>query len=373
MRASEGEISAGITLPDFPWDRLIPIRAMAREHPDGLCDLSVGTPVDPVPIAIQEALASAADAPGYPTTHGAVELRTAITGWLSRKLGVAGVDPQAVLPSIGTKELIAGLPNQLGVRPGQSVVIPETAYPTYEVGALLARAVPVRADSLTQLGPTTPRMIWLNSPSNPTGKVLGVEHLRKVVEWARDRGVIVASDECYIELGWTGEKPVSILHPDVCGASHDGLLAVHSLSKRSNLAGYRFGFMTGDAAIVARVLEVRKHSGFMVPTPIQVAATAAYDDDTHVAVQRSIYRTRREVLLSALTSAGFTVDDSAAGLYLWATRGESCMDTVEWFAQQGILVAPGDFYGPAGARHVRIALTATDERVRSAALRLLAQ
>ncbi len=373
MRASEGETSAGITLPDFPWDRLIPIRATAREHPDGLCDLSVGTPVDPVPIAIQEALASAADAPGYPTTHGTGELRTAIAGWLSRKLGVAGVDPQAVLPAIGTKELIAGLPNQLGVRPGQSVVIPETAYPTYEVGALLARAVPVRADSLTQLGPTTPAMIWLNSPSNPTGKVLGVEHLRKVVEWARDRGVIVASDECYIELGWTGEKPISILHPDVCGASHDGLLAVHSLSKRSNLAGYRFGLMTGDAAVIARVLEVRKHSGFMVPTPIQVAATAAYDDDTHVAVQRSIYRTRREVLLSALTSAGFTVDDSAAGLYLWATRGEPCMDTVAWFAQLGILVAPGDFYGPAGARHVRIALTATDERVRSAALRLLAQ
>jgi succinyldiaminopimelate transaminase len=277
------------------------------------------------------------------------------------------------LPAIGTKELIAGLANQLGIAPGETVVIPETAYPTYEVGALLARAIPVRADSLTQLGPTTPAMIWLNSPSNPTGKVLGIEHLRKVVEWARDRGVIVVSDECYIELGWTEERPVSILHPDVCGGDHTGLLAVHSLSKRSNLAGYRFGFMTGDAEKVQRVLEVRKHSGFMVPTPVQIAATAAFGDDEHVVIQRSIYRARREMLLSALTTAGFTVDDSDAGLYLWATQGEPCMDTVEWLAKRGILVAPGDFYGAAGSQHVRVALTATDERVRSAAFRLLAE
>jgi succinyldiaminopimelate transaminase len=368
-----GAESGGISLPDFPWDRLISWRTLANEHPNGLCDLSVGTPVDPVPTQIQQVLSGAADAPGYPTTHGTLELRISIVDWLARRLGIPGVDPQAVLPAIGTKELIAGLANQLGIEPGETVVIPETAYPTYEVGALLARAIPVRADSLTQLGPTTPAMIWLNSPSNPTGKVLGIEHLRKVVEWARDRGVIVASDECYIELGWTEERPVSILHPDVCGGDHTGLLAVHSLSKRSNLAGYRFGFMTGDAAIVQRVLEVRKHSGFMVPTPVQIAATAAFGDDEHVVVQRAIYRARREMLLPALTTAGFAVDDSDAGLYLWATRGERCMDTVEWLAKRGILVAPGDFYGAAGSQHVRVALTATDERVRSAALRLLAE
>ena len=361
-----------VVLPDFPWDRLIPFRAQAARHADGLCDLSVGTPIDPVPAPIQEALAAASNAPGYPTTHGTPELRTSIVGWLARQLGIPGVDPTAVLPAIGTKELIAALPGLLGVGAGQTVVIPETAYPTYEVGALLARARPVRADSLTQLGPSTPAMLWLNSPSNPTGKVLGVEHLRKVVEWARARNVLVASDECYIELGWTDDRPVSILHPDVCGGSHEGLLAIHSLSKRSNLAGYRFGFVTGDESIIESLLEIRKHSGFMVPTPVQAAASVAYGDDTHVVAQRAIYRKRRTQLLAALSEAGFRVDFSDAGLYLWATRSEPCMQTVEWLANRGILAAPGDFYGPAGRQHVRIALTASDERVHTAAQRLLA-
>lgn len=349
----------------------MPIRAKANEYDGGLCDLSVGTPVDPVPELIQKALCGAANAPGYPTTHGTTELREAIAGWLDRRLGVTGADAQAILPAIGTKELIAGLPSLLGIGLGQTVVIPQTAYPTYEVGALLARANPVRADSLTQLGPASPAMLWLNSPSNPTGKVLGVDHLRKVVEWARERGVLVVSDECYIELGWTQPTPVSILHPDVCGDSHDGLLAVHSLSKRSNLAGYRFGFVVGDRAVIASLLEVRKHSGFMVAAPVQAAAAVAYRDDEHVAVQKDIYRKRREVLIPALTAAGFRIDDSSAGLYLWATRSAPCMDTIGWLADRGILAAPGDFYGPAGANHVRIALTATDERIHTAASRLL--
>lgn len=361
-----------IELPDFPWDRLVPLRERANSVPGGLCDLSVGTPVDRVPDVIQRALASAANSPGYPTTHGTPELREAITNWLARRLGVTGVSPDAVLPAIGTKELIAGLPRLLGLQSGQQVVIPETAYPTYEVGALLANARPVRADSLTQLGPTSPTMLWLNSPSNPTGRVLGVDHLRKVVQWARERGVTVVSDECYIELGWTGDRPRSILDPEVCGRSHDGLLAVHSLSKRSNLAGYRFGFVVGDPVIVARLLEVRKHSGFMVPTPVQAAAVAAYQDDSHVEAQRAIYRRRREVLLPALKAADFRIDGSDAGLYLWATRGEPCMTTVGWLAERGILVAPGDFYGPLGAEHVRVAITASDERVHTASQRLLA-
>lgn len=372
MSSSSRLATDRIALPDFPWDRLIPIRERAAAHDDGLCDLSVGTPVDGVPAAIQRALSDAADAPGYPTTHGTPELRSSISNWLRRRLGVVGIDPAAVLPAIGTKELIAGLPGFLGAGPGDTVVIPETAYPTYEVGALLARAAVVRADSLTQLGPSTPALLWLNSPSNPTGKVLGIEHLRKVVEWARARGVVVASDECYIELGWTGEQPVSILHPDVCGGSHEGLLAVHSLSKRSNLAGYRFGFVTGAPDLIAGLLEVRKHAGFMVPMPIQAAAAAAYGDDAHVVAQRSIYRARRDLLLAGLEAAGLRIDDSQAGLYLWATRDEPCMDTVNWLADRGILVAPGDFYGPAGARHVRVALTASDERIQTAAQRLQA-
>ncbi len=363
---------APVALPDFPWDRLVPLRAQASEVDGGICDLSVGTPTDDVPELIQRALADASNSPGYPTTHGTAELRDSIAGWLSRQLGVAAVNSQAILPTIGTKEFIAGLPAALGLSAGRHVVIPEIAYPTYEVGALLARAIPVRADSLTQLGPMVPAMLWLNSPSNPTGKVLGVDHLRKVVDWARDRGVLVVSDECYIELGWTDPAPTSILHPDVCGDSHDGLLAVHSLSKRSNLAGYRFGFVTGDNAVIASLLELRKHAGFLVPSPVQAAASAAYRDDEHVLAQKQRYRQRRDTLAPALVGAGFVIDHSEAGLYLWATRDEPCMQTVEWLAARGILVAPGDFYGPAGAHHVRIALTASTERIHTAASRLLA-
>jgi succinyldiaminopimelate transaminase len=250
-------------------------------------------------------------------------------------------------------------------------VVPELAYPTYEVGAQLAGAQVVRADSLTQLGPQSPALVYLNSPSNPTGKVLGVDHLRKVVGWARERGALVASDECYLGLGWDAQ-PYSVLHPDVCDGDHTGLLAIHSLSKTSSLAGYRAGFVAGDPAVVAELLAVRKHAGMMVPTPIQAAMVAALDDDPHEHVQRERYERRRAVLLPALQSAGLTVDDSEAGLYIWATRGEPCRDTLAWLAQLGILVAPGEFYGPRGSKHVRVALTATDERIAAAAQRLTA-
>lgn len=358
-------------LPDFPWDRLIPIRERAAAHPDGLVDLSVGTPVDPVPEVIQLALAQNTDKPGYPTTHGTPELRSAIQGWLQRRLFV-DVPESDILPVIGTKEFIAGLPSLLGLGSQDIVVIPEVAYPTYEVGALMARAQPLRADSLTAIGPARPSLLWLNSPSNPTGRVLGVPHLRKVVQWARERGVIVASDECYIELGWEGDEPVSILNPAVCDGDTSGLLAVQSLSKRSNLAGYRFGLCAGDPKLVARLLEIRKHCGFLVPAPIQAAATVAFSDDNHVVEQRRRYRRRRDQLFPAISAAGFRIDSSQAGLYLWATRDEPAMQSVEWFAGRGIMVTPGDFYGEAGNSHVRIGLTATDERIASAVSRLLA-
>jgi succinyldiaminopimelate transaminase len=191
------------------------------------------------------------------------------------------------------------------------------------------------------------------------------------VGWARERGVLIASDECYLGLAWDA-APLSVLHPSVCDGDHTGLLAIHSLSKTSSLAGYRAGFVAGDPAVVAELLAVRKHAGMMVPGPIQAAMVAALDDDDHIAVQRERYAKRRAVLLPALRDAGFTVDHSEAGLYLWATRGEPCRDTLAWLAQRGILAAPGEFYGPAGAQHVRVALTATDERIDAAAGRLVA-
>jgi succinyldiaminopimelate transaminase len=332
----------------------------------------VGTPVDPVAPLIRDALAAASAAPGYPTTAGTPELRASAVEALNRRYGVTNVDQSAVLPAIGTKELIAWLPTLLGLGPDDIVVVPELAYPTYEVGARLAGAQVMLADSLTQIGPRSPALIYLNSPSNPTGAVLGADHLRKVVGWARDRGVVVASDECYLGLGWDHSEPVSVLHPSVCDGDHTGLLAIHSLSKTSSLAGYRAGFVAGDRGLIAELLAVRKHAGMMVPTPVQAAMVAALDDDAHELEQRARYQRRRDALLPAVRSAGFEVDHSEAGLYIWATRGEPCRETVGWLAQRGILVAPGEFYGSRGAHHVRIALTASDERVAAAVERLAA-
>ncbi|WP_045843193.1 succinyldiaminopimelate transaminase [Mycobacterium lepromatosis] len=357
------------TLPVFPWDTLADAKAVAETHPDGIVDLSVGAPVDPVAPLIQEALADASSVAGYPATAGTARLREAAVAALDRRYGITGLTEAAVLPVIGTKELIAWLPTLLGLRASDVVVVPKLAYPTYGVGARLAGAQVLRADSLTQLGPQPPALFYLNSPSNPTGRVLGVDHLRKVVEWARNRGVVVTSDECYLGFGWDAE-PLSVLHPLVCDGNHAGLLAVHSLSKSSSLAGYRAGFVAGDPDLVAELLAVRKHAGMMVPTPVQAAMVAALGDDAHDREQRDRYARRRDVLLPAVASAGFTVDHSEAGLYLWASRGESCRDSAAWFAQRGILVALGEFYGPDGCQHVRVALTASDERIAAAVARL---
>ena len=357
-------------LPDFPWDSLAAHAATARAHPDGIADLSVGTPVDSVPAVAQAALAATTDTPGYPATYGTERLRDAAAGWMRRRLGV-DADPANVLPALGAKELVAWLPTLLGFGPGDTVGFPSLAYPTYDVGARLAGARPQVIDATLSVGPARVAMLWVNSPANPTGRVLPVDHLRKMVAWCRERGTILVSDECYIEFGWDAEiLPHSILHPDICGDTHVGLLAVHSLSKRSNLAGYRAGFVAGDASLTQALLAVRKHAGMIVPAPIQAAMAAALDDDAHVDEQRARYAARRAVLWPALEAAGFRVEHSQAGLYLWATRDEDCWTSVGWLAERGILVAPGVFYGAAGARHVRVALTASDERVAAAARRL---
>jgi succinyldiaminopimelate transaminase len=343
---------------------LEPAKARATEHPDGIVDLSVGTPVDPVPEVVQRALTGAANAPGYPLTAGTPALREAITGWVTRACGAA--PGFGVLPTIGSKELVAALPMLLGIGPGDVVVIPPVCYPTYEVGVLLAGATLVRSDSLTAVGPAPVKLVWVNSPSNPTGRVLPATHLRKVVDWARERGAVVASDECYLPLGWS-QAPVSVLSTV---DSYEGVLAVHSLSKRSNMAGYRAGFVAGDPALVAEILAVRRHTGMMLPQPVQAGMVAALADESHVDDQRERYGKRRETLRAAMLATGFTIEHSEAGLYLWATRDEPCWSTVDWLAERGILVAPGTFYGPAGDRYVRVALTATDERIASAAQRL---
>ncbi len=276
-----------------------------------------------------------------------------------------------MVPSIGSKELVSLLPMLLGLAPGTRVLLPELAYPTYDAGARLAGCVPVPTDDPTAHDPADVGLVWLNSPSNPTGEVLPAGRLRAVVEWGREHGVLVASDECYLELGWD-IQPVSVLAPEVCGGRPDGVLALHSLSKRSNLAGYRAGFAVGDATAIAAIVEARKHLGLLVPAPVQCALVAALADDGHVAEQKARYAARRDILLPAVQDAGFTVEHSGAGLYLWCTRGEPCWDTVAALSEVGLLAAPGAFYGEAGAQHVRMALTATDERVAAAAKRLSA-
>lgn len=359
----------GSRLPDFPWDTIADVRERAASHEGGLIDLSVGGPVDPVAPSIQLALSEAAAAPGYPQTAGTPELRRTIVDALERRFSIPGLNEKSVLPVIGLKEAVAWLPTLLGLR-GDTVVIPEVAYPTYEVGALMADCTVVRCDNPSE-APRDAALVFVNSPSNPTGGVLSVEQMREWVAFARETGAIIASDECYLYLGWSAE-PVSILHPSVTDGDNTGLLALHSLSKTSNLASYRAGTISGDEALVQELLEVRKHAGLIVPGPIQAAMVAALGDDLHEKMQRSVYAQRRLTLLQALPEAGFTVDDSDAGLYLWCRReAMSSRETLDWLAERGILAAPGDFYGPAGAHHVRISLTATDERIAEAAARLV--
>jgi succinyldiaminopimelate transaminase len=341
-------------------------------HPNGIVDLSVGSPVDPTPALIRRALAEATDAHAYPQTSGTPALRQAIADWYGRRRGVA-LEPRNALPTIGSKELVALLPTLLGIGEGDVVVHPSAAYPTYEVGARIARATPLASDD-PDAWPDTTRLIWLNSPRNPDGQVLGIPFLRRAVQRARELGAVIANDECYAELNW-GDAPVpSILDPEVIGDSRRIVLSVYSLSKQSNLAGYRAAFVAGCGDLIAELLEVRKHAGLIPPLPVQLAMVAALspESDADVAEQKERYRARRALLVPALERAGFRIDESTAGLYLWATRGEDSWDTVGWLAELGIVVAPGAFYGAAGRRHIRMALTGTDERVAAAAARLSA-
>ena len=359
-----------LALPDFPWDSLADAAARARSHPDGFIDLSVGSPVDATPTVAATALAAAADAHAYPVTSGSAALREAIAAWFERRRGVAGLTAANVIPTVGSKEAIGLLPLILGLGHGDVVVHPETAYPTYAVGAAAVGAAPLALDDPASW-PETTKLVWLNSPGNPDGRVLSIEQLRAAVARARELGAVIASDECYAELNWTGPDPTpSILDPEVIGDSRANVLAIYSLSKQSNLAGYRAGLIAGCSRLVAEILSVRKHLGLMVPAPIQAAMTAVLADDAHVAEQRERYRERRMRLSRALVAAGYRIDHSEAGLYLWATKGDDAWTRVDELAGAGILVAPGSFYGEAGAKHVRFALTATDAAIRDACARL---
>jgi succinyldiaminopimelate transaminase len=368
--------------PPYPHDRLAPIRATAAAVPGGMIDASVGTPVDPMPAVALEALAAAAPAgTGYPATIGSPSFREAAVGWIERRFGCA-LTVDDVIACIGTKEVVASLPRMLSLRdPSRDTVLyPAVAYPTYEMGALLAglRAVPVPVDAdwhldLSRVDPADAEralLLWLNDPSNPTGAVATPQGMVDAVEWARARGIVVASDECYAEFtydaGGTPTTPVTALAAQGDGSS-DGVLAVHSLSKRSNMAGLRAGFIAGDRELVTYLGEVRKHGGLMMPSPIQAAAAAALDDDDHVREQQARYARRRAVALPALESRGLVHDGGASTFYLWLRDADRARDgwaIAEDLATTGLVVAPGDFYGAASTDHVRVSLTLTDEQIR---------
>ena len=340
-------------LPDFPWDALAPFGEKAKAHPSGFIDLSQGTPVDATPEFIQEVFKAASNSPSYPVTMGTPELREAIVNWAKNELGASG--EFGVLPLIGSKELVAWLPTILQ---SKHVLYPEVAYPTYLVGSMIAQTKSSTVDFDATNWPDGD-LAWVNTPSNPTGRVHSDDELLNAINWARKGGVVVA-DECYLEFG-NGITPKSILA--LTGGNNKNILAIHSLSKRSSMAGYRAAMMIGDKDLIAKILEVRKHAGMMVPLPVQKAMVAALGDNKHVAEQRDRYNARKAKVRSAIEKNGFKVDHSEAGLYLWATRDESAWDSVSWFAERGILVTPGHFYGEKGANHVRIAMTATDAQI----------
>jgi succinyldiaminopimelate transaminase len=358
-------------LPEYPWQKLKPYQAIAEKHANGMVDLSVGSPVDPTPKVIQDAIRDATNAPGYPSTAGSLEFRDAVAEWFGRRRGVE-LNSDQVMPTIGSKEFISFLPLMLGLGKSDVIVQPSVAYTAYVVGAALCGAEIISEDDPDKW-PANTKLIWINSPGNPDGRVLDVEQMKACVKRARELGAVLASDECYAELGWgrwAEERIPSVLDPRVCEGAYDNLLAVYSLSKQSNLAGYRAAFVAGPENLIKPIVNIRMHSGLMMPAPIQKAVIAALRDEEHVAVEREIYSKRREVLLEAVKAYGFEIADSEAGLYLWATLGEDCWATVTKMAELGILVVPGEFYQAQGSKYVRFSITASDEKVAEGAARL---
>lgn len=374
--------------PTYPFDRLAPLHALADKHTGGVVDLSIGTPCDPPPAAVLQALASSGAERGYPPAIGSRPLLGAARAWIERRFGVR-VAAEEIAACIGTKELVAGIPHWLRLRsPGRDVVLyPEVAYPTYEMGALLAgaRPVPVPLDDSGALDLAQVReedaaralCLWVNSPANPTGTL---DDLGRVAAWGRARGVVVCSDECYAEFTWA-DRPRTILEH-----GSEGVLAVHSISKRSNAAGLRCGFYAGDAALVSYLVELRRHAGFMVPGPIQAAAAAALADDEHVEEQRARYRRRLERLVAILEACGVRAALPGGGFYLWVDAREAersalavtprAGEPAGWALTRalaeraGALVSPGEFYAPAAAGFVRIAAVQPDARIELVAQRL---
>jgi succinyldiaminopimelate transaminase len=369
----------GFVPPPYPYERLDALKRLADSLPGGVVDCSIGTPCDPVPEVAQKAAAAAiAGSNGYPQSAGSPALRDAAAAWINRRFGVKVVGAH-VGACVGTKELVASLPHLLRLRDPRrdTVLYPSIAYPTYEMGAVLAgcRPVPVPLDAHWHLDieaisdgdAERALVLWINEPGNPSASTADNAYFARVAAWARARGVIVASDECYAEFA---PQPATILS---CGL--DGVLAMHSVSKRSNLAGMRVGFYAGDPDLVSYLVETRKHAGLMAPTMVQAAAAAALGDDAHVDEQRARYVERKKLVADALGDHGLVHDGGDAAFYLWLRATDGADDGWEIAARlahsAGLLVSPGDLYGALGADHVRLALVQPNERLELALDRLV--
>jgi len=384
----------GFEPPPYPYARLGRIAEVAARHEGGVVDLSVGTPCDPPPDFVISAMAGSGTERGYPSSVGSEALRSAAARWMERRFGVT-VETGNVGACVGTKEFVASTAWYLRLRdPGRDIVIaPAVAYPTYAMGAMLAGCGLVTVEEspgggvdLSAVADDVSEravMVWLNSPSNPTGSITD---LGAAAEWGRRHGVPVFSDECYTEFTWDRSSVSTVLN-----GGTDSVVAVHSLSKRSNMAGVRVGFYAGDPDIVGYLSAVRQHAGLMVPGPVQAAAVAALDDDDHVEEQRARYLHRLRRLAEILEAAGITASLPAGGFYLWvkvpdwaahapsglgSVGGAADSEDSAWkFAEilanaGGVVVSPGDFYGTTAQGFVRIAAVQPDDRIELVARRL---
>ncbi len=371
--------TGGFVPPPYPYERLDELKRLADSLPGGVVDCSIGTPCDPVPeVAMRAAIDALPASNGYPPSAGSVALRDAAAGWIRRRFAV-GVEGAHVGACVGTKELVTSLPHLLHLRnPARDTVLyPAIAYPSYEMGAVLAgcRAVPVPldtrwhldVDAITDADAQRALVLWVNEPGNPSASTVDDGYFGRVAAWARERGVTVVSDECYSEFA---PRPATILSSGL-----DGVLAMHSVSKRSNLAGMRVGFFAGDPELITYLVETRKHAGLMAPSMVQAAAAAALGDDAHVDVQRARYTERRELLRDALMPHGLVHDGGDAVFYLWLRAADGADDGWEIAARlarrAGLLVSPGDLYGALGADHVRLALVQPRDRLELALGRLV--
>jgi len=359
-------MTQGFTPPPYPYDRLDKFKPFAQKHEGGLVDLSIGTPCDAPAPAVVAALSSSNAERGYPPSIGSDALRNAAQAWMQRKFEIS-VPTSQIAACIGSKEFVATTPQYLKLRSPDrdTVLFPAVSYPTYEMGAILAGCRPVAVPMTATGGIDTSKvsasdikralMIWSNSPNNPTGDL---DDLNALATWGRKNSVPVFSDECYVEFTWS-RKPETILQHGL-----EGVVALHSLSKRSNLAGVRVGVYAGDKEIVDYLKEVRKHVGMLVPGPAQAAAVVAFGDDESVKLQRDVYLHRLETLATVLSKwSGFNIDMPSGGFYLWFDAKDGWEFAERVAKEGGALVSPGDFYGAGGANNVRVAVVQPDDKI----------